>query len=409
MDGHAESPDTEALAKFVVENEDLERLEALLAEFNLFEAIGAVRQELRHSDFLAFLLDPSGNHALGDLFLKELLKRALLGAANPPLSPVDIDVADLSRAEVRREWKNIDLFILDSASGFDCTIENKVDSGEHSDQLGRYRRAVESEYPGHRHIFVFLTPDGRLPQDQAFIPFSYASIAEVVDKLREARGSTLGADVTTLMKHYTTMLRRHIVSDSEVPELCRKIYQRHKQALDLIFEHKPDLQWDLSHAVQQMIVTSREHGIHADYTSKAYVRFYIEEWDRIPVLTQGQGWTRSGRVLLFEVQVLGDRLQLTLIVGPGPAHAREALYQLAESNPKLFKGRTTKLYPKYTTLMTQRWLGPTEYAEQDNELMIEKLAAQWTRFIDKDLPEIRAKIASIDWERVEAESSDRRE
>ena len=58
------------LEDFVVGNRDLERLEALLAEFNIFEAIGVVRQELRHSDFLAFLLDPHQSHGLGDDFLK---------------------------------------------------------------------------------------------------------------------------------------------------------------------------------------------------------------------------------------------------------------------------------------------------------------------------------------------------
>ena len=40
-----------------IDNPDLERLEALLDQFNLFEALGIVRQELRHSDLLAFLLD----------------------------------------------------------------------------------------------------------------------------------------------------------------------------------------------------------------------------------------------------------------------------------------------------------------------------------------------------------------
>jgi hypothetical protein len=43
------------LENFVVGNRDLERLERLLNEFSIFEALGAVRQELRHSDFLAFL------------------------------------------------------------------------------------------------------------------------------------------------------------------------------------------------------------------------------------------------------------------------------------------------------------------------------------------------------------------
>jgi hypothetical protein len=49
--------DLKALEAFVVDNPDLERLEALLDQFNIFEAIGVVRQELRHSDLLAFLLD----------------------------------------------------------------------------------------------------------------------------------------------------------------------------------------------------------------------------------------------------------------------------------------------------------------------------------------------------------------
>ena len=54
-----------ALEDFVVGNPELEELEALLSQFNLFEAIGAVRMEVRHSDFLAFLLDPAQKHGLG--------------------------------------------------------------------------------------------------------------------------------------------------------------------------------------------------------------------------------------------------------------------------------------------------------------------------------------------------------
>lgn len=70
--------DRKALEAFVVDNPELERLEALLAQFNIFEAIGAVRQELRHSDFLAFLLNPQENHGLGDAFIKRLLQKILV-------------------------------------------------------------------------------------------------------------------------------------------------------------------------------------------------------------------------------------------------------------------------------------------------------------------------------------------
>ena len=58
MEGSQADPDLRALERFLVGNRDLERLEALLDRFNILEALGVVRQELRHSDFLRFLLDP---------------------------------------------------------------------------------------------------------------------------------------------------------------------------------------------------------------------------------------------------------------------------------------------------------------------------------------------------------------
>ena len=105
------SENTKALTNFVVNNPDLERLEALLAEFNIFETIGAIKQELRHSDFLGFLLDPAGNHNLGDAFLKRLLKRMLARTVNPPISAVEVDVMDLEGTLVRREWHWLNLYI----------------------------------------------------------------------------------------------------------------------------------------------------------------------------------------------------------------------------------------------------------------------------------------------------------
>ncbi len=50
--------DQRTLEAFVVDNSDLEQLETHLGQFNIFEAIGAVRQEIRHSDVLAYLLNP---------------------------------------------------------------------------------------------------------------------------------------------------------------------------------------------------------------------------------------------------------------------------------------------------------------------------------------------------------------
>ncbi len=145
------------------QNPDLLRLESLLTRFNLFEAVGVVRHELRHSDFLAFLLDPSRNHGLGATFLS-----AFLQAVCPPV--LDLDALNLSHAYVFREWHHIDILVLDDVSRFAVIIENKVDTGEHSNQLNRYHADFFSHYPVYKAIALYLTPDGDEPSSSDYHP-----------------------------------------------------------------------------------------------------------------------------------------------------------------------------------------------------------------------------------------------
>lgn len=61
-------------------------IDARFRRFNLFEAVGAVRSELRHSNFLAYLLSPGRPHALGSEILERFL-RALLSKLPMPTAP----------------------------------------------------------------------------------------------------------------------------------------------------------------------------------------------------------------------------------------------------------------------------------------------------------------------------------
>jgi hypothetical protein len=47
------------LQDLIINNPELEQMETLLAQFNIFEALGAVKVERHHSNFLAYLLDPT--------------------------------------------------------------------------------------------------------------------------------------------------------------------------------------------------------------------------------------------------------------------------------------------------------------------------------------------------------------
>lgn len=214
------------LEAFVIDNPQLEQLENLVAEFNIFEALGAVRQELRHSDFLAFLLNPTEKHGLGDAFLKQFLTRVLTDADDAPISPITVKFANLSGCVVERETQNIDILLYDDATGLVCVIENKILSSEHNDQLNRYFQIAQNRFPSATAIIpIFLTPDGIPPADEnsPYIPFSYGQVSEIIEYVRQAQESMLGADINTMLRHYVMMLRRHVVSDSDIAKLCQQI------------------------------------------------------------------------------------------------------------------------------------------------------------------------------------------
>jgi hypothetical protein len=378
-----------ALEAFVVGNPELEQLETLLSKYNLFEAIGAVRMEVRHSDFLAFLIDPSQNHGLGDLFLKRLLQRILGEANRAPagIRPVELDVMDLSDTAVRREWESIDILCLNEREKLAVLIENKIESPEHGDQLHNYLDKVERNYPHLRAIPLFLTPGGIDPSDPRYIAISYSSICDTLNNLLINRRSVMGADVFTTITHYIEMLRRHIVSDSDIAELARKIYNKHRHALDLIFEHRPDQQSELAEKLQEMI-RKVEPQLELDHCSKAYIRFCPREWDAIPDLKKGEGWTPSKRLLLFEFRNY-DSLKLHLLIGPtDPADTgvRQRLFQACQANPAVFRGASKTLYGKWSTIWLHGFLSRKDLESVDQDVQNQKVQHEWQRFLASDLP-----------------------
>ena len=382
---------------FVVDNVELESLEAYVGQFNIFEALGAVRQEVRHSDLLAFLLDPTENHGLDDLFARKLLQRAISSAGDPelPVSPIDLDVWDLDELIVRREWQNIDILLEDPVNQFIVVIENKVVSSEHSGQLLRYREITSHAFPSHKALYIFLTPEGEPPSDDAYIPIGYETIALIVENFVETRASVIGPDVRTLMSHYTEMLRRHVVSESEIADLARRIYRKHKHALEIIFEYRPDLQADLRQALEDLI--QAQPGFKLDHCSKSYIRFLPESLDDIPALHRGQGWTYTQRLLLFEIVNAEERLALKLIIGPGDQNVRELLFQAAKNRGAPFRPSQKNLAKKHQTIYVDNILTARNYIGANLEDLLEKIRAFWKELVNIKFPEIDGVIKSLDY------------
>lgn len=383
------------LEDFIVNNTELEALEDLIAEFNIFEAIGVVRQELRHSDFLAFLLNPSEKHGLGDKLLKRFLMNVLSDAKEAPLSPIRIDIMSLSNVIVERESQNIDILIHDIEIGFVCLIENKIYSGEHSNQLERYLEIVNRRFPESNIIPIFLSPEGIPPEDEEspYIPVSYGLVAKIIEQVREAQVSVLGSDVNTVIKHYTEMLRRHIVEDSKVKELCQDIYRRHKAAIDLIVEHIPDVRQDIADYLQQKI--EETPNLLLDRRAKSYIDFAPSEWENLGWQLQGEGWTYSNRVLLFEFTNAQNRLSLGLVIGPSNEIIRRTIFDFAQYNT-MFKTQK-KIGKQWATIYRANFINSKEYKDASFDDLKEIIDKRWDKFFTTDLPEIIDLISNLEF------------
>lgn len=65
-------------------DEDFIILISKTGRLNVFYALQLQNQEIRHSNFLAWLLNPNESHKLGDAFLKELLQIVLKEYSKTP-------------------------------------------------------------------------------------------------------------------------------------------------------------------------------------------------------------------------------------------------------------------------------------------------------------------------------------
>jgi len=374
-----------ALEQLVVDNAYLEELEVGLAEYNIFEAIGMIHQEIRHSAFLAFLLDPFRNHRLGDWFLKNFLKKALAAALlQKRVSPFEGDIADLSQCEISTEWRNIDILVHDPVNKIVAAIENKVFAHESKGQLTKYHKTVENEFKGYRPIFIFLTPDGRPPLDEKgdadWISVDYDLVIGLLEQA-EKRKSTLSEAVRITMAHYITMVRRHIMKDNDIDVLCKKIYREHRQAMNLILEHRPDLQTDLHDFLKGLLEKdqAKDHALVLVDSNKGHIRFIPKQLKgHFKIDTTGE-WTNSGEMVLFWFDNQPTRLSIKATMGPGDAELREAIFKHASNSEVLVTSRKS-VTEKYAQLFKVDVLRERDYKDSDFDQMTAKITTVWNTF-----------------------------
>lgn len=240
-------PTQDEMEELFVNNPYLEKIDAYLNRFNPIRIMRMERMEIRHSAILAWLLDPKETHGLDDRFLKAFLGEALRGQSGKgEPTALDVSQSDLRDAEIRREWRGVDILILCSINGKNCALvtENKFHSKQRRGQLEEYIKKVSSTFKEDDEKMItkgiFLTLWDEEPESDKYFKVNYDLIMGIISNILIDKSEFNSSEVYTFMKYYVDVLQEATgvsKDNDEMENIARKLYREHKKVLDFVIQH----------------------------------------------------------------------------------------------------------------------------------------------------------------------------
>ncbi len=405
--GSNEEPGSEMSSLMKLEADpDFSHLNEIINEFDALALLGVSRSEEVHSDVLAWLLNPKGNHLMGDYFLRCLL-RETNAATDEQLRDTD-----WSNTIVQREWHHVvegrvgrlDILIVSQEAQILCAIENKVLSGEHSDQLTRYRKALKGQYGTYTRSHVFLTPQGTVPEQakerRRWTSVGYETILRLVESTIEYWGGRGAEGVMAFLRQYARTLRRKIVPDTETNRMANDLYLRHREAIDLIVDQKDAHITELREICKEVVKQNTKWKPIGKRVRGELLGYLDPSWIVKCLLKTGTSLPKQSKhndallVLDFDFRVFGEvRLILTIMEGCDE-DVRKHLYNATQGRfPEVFNhrgdnrggrhhGSTIRLYA------SEPILSGTDFIEGDRESWRKAIADRVRRFVKEEFPEM---------------------
>ncbi len=396
------------LNSFLVDNQELESLNARLATFNLFRVLRIEKAEIRHSNVLAWLLTPDATHGLGATFLRRFLSRLLMENedADVTLTPAQIELMNFNDVEVLREWQHIDIVARSHSNGWCLLIENKIGSKEKKGALAQYLQAVKADMPRAQVVPVLLTMEGEDPSDEGqeagFIPLSHVQVLELAERIIEQNAARIPGGASVFLNHYLDTLRRLTMQDDELIDLCKTIYRKHHEAIDLIVEYGASSQvLDACEEAAPTLVDCefvvrrrglvwflpRQMGDHQRAGS-------FSSWPFLPQPVAVMCWYQYGK--------RSGRLRLTLEVGPvsEPTLRIRLLKAIKKAGFSFGEKSAFKAGPKYTRILSMSHkLRTNEDGDvDDNPEYVKEIAKSlWKKFWDEG-GKITGVLKDFDWD-----------
>ena len=343
-------PREKELEDFLLDIDCLDKLDKWANRLNIFDILSVSGTEIRHSNFLAWLLDPHELHSLNDYFIRKILQKAskTYGPERTPIKIVDIDSLTLDDLVVYREFLNIDVMAVSDSSKLALVIENKIHSTEHDEQLLRYREDMIKRFPDYRKVFVYLTLNGENPSDDEWIPMSYEYIYDLVNSILSNKDLTDRCRI--YLEDYSNALAGELMNDEELRQTCINIYNNHKKAIDLIIENLPDRQFIIYERLLKILSQYESEGkIIMLSSTRSYLRFTTPRIRAKAGQVGYDSWVSDKDLLVFEIEnTKSSNKYMSLIIGPGDSRYREPWYEYL---------KTTTIYKTKTKKLNEKWCG----------------------------------------------------
>lgn len=364
-----------------------------LNRFTPFRVLRVERYELRHTNTLAWLLDPLGSHGMGHGFLDCFLKQVL--GAHAPLASPQVEVRtelvlnakgalveddDPNGDEVNTKDR-LDILVEGrSAEGraWVVAIEAKIDSQEGKAQLRRYGAALNRLFPEVEVAKCYLTlGPSETVSSQHWQPIFWGE--QVGTALREALASRHELDqrVRDFLEDYQELLDtlsgQEVAGPSKAAELANSVdfapalrvlnkrlkelnvvhswdavpwartYRQHKTALDAcrsaVREKGAILVWDV---IDQILEASKWEQLTTSDSKTLTVRFVPRSWAAVDGLKTGEQWN-----LFYQAEfrkTYGD-IEIKLYVAP-------------PGDPAVQKALLQRLFGEKLQLRPDDWLEP---------------------------------------------------
>jgi hypothetical protein len=394
---------------FLLDIDCLDSIRSYADKINVFSVLRMEHNEIRHSNMLAWLLDPSEKHGLGSDFLRHFLND-VISNNKEVLNSGNIDLASLLLKNIDdftvfREKFRIDILLVSANAKQLIAIENKVGARQSDDQLITYRERLNDEYAGYEKLLLFLTPTKEEPEDEEWIKVTYRSVLYACEHAADRKD--IKSETRMLLSNYIEILKRYIMNENEeIERLCREIYRKHRSALDLIYEYRPDNSLIVFERVCDMLAKRAEEKKDIIFdpkdSVKSYIRFTTKDLEALipryePIKSNGWG---DGILIKYEVVNTPDTLyfQAQMTTQTDDAEEiRQKVSKIVQDHKKEFG--FTRFRPGKWTAVYLRGLLDKKDIEDDPERFIEQLGKKIERLLDHDIKKFES-ILTENWDKV---------